>query len=136
MKIRKIQTIKNYKSFSDFSWDQFCKDCSSNEQALSNYSVIFGENGAGKSAICDILKSLSQIQDFQNTPPNLAEIEIKNASNQVYKFENGSWTPNQLNKNSFLFFDVDFISANVHTHGERSNKSTRQTFAKFRKNDY
>lgn len=127
MKIRKIQAIKNYKSFSDFSWDKFCKDCSNNEQVLSNYSVIFGENGAGKSAICDILKSLSQIQDFQNTSPNLAEIEIKNGSNQVHKFENGSWTPNQLNKNSFLFFDVDFISANVHTHGERSNQQGRHS---------
>jgi viroplasmin and RNaseH domain-containing protein len=94
---------------------------------LSNYSVIFGENGAGKSAICDILKSLSQIQYFQNTSPDLAEIEIKNGSNQVHKFENGSWTPNQLNKNSFLFFDVDFISANVHTHGERSNQQGRHS---------
>jgi len=127
MKIRKIQSIKNYKSFSDFSWDKFCKDCSNNEQVLSNYSVIFGENGAGKSAVCDILKSLSQIQDFQNTSPDLAEIEIKNGSNQVHKFENGSWTPNQLNKNSFLFFDVDFISANVHTHGERSNQQGRHS---------
>lgn len=127
MKIRKIQSIKNYKSFSDFSWDKFCKDCSSNEQVLSNYSVIFGENGSGKSSICDILKNLSQIQDFQNTTPDLAEIEIKNGSNQVYKFENGSWTPNQLNKNSFLFFDVDFISANVHTHGERSNQQNRHS---------
>ena len=103
MKIRKIQSIKNYKSFSDFSWDKFCKDCSNNEQVLSNYSVIFGENGAGESAVCDILKSLSQIQDFQNTSPDLAEIEIKNGSNQVHKFENGSWTPNQLNKNIFIF---------------------------------
>lgn len=127
MKIRKIQSIKNYKSFSDFSWNKFCKDCSNNEQVLSNYSVIFGENGAGKSAVCDILKSLSQIEDFQNTSPDLAEIEIKNGSNQVYKFENGNWTPNQLNKNSFLFFDIDFISANVHTHGERSNQQGRHS---------
>ena len=127
MKIRKIQTVKNYKSFSDFSWDKFCKDCSSNEQVLSKYSVFFGENGSGKSTVCDILKSLSQIQDFPNTPPDLAEIEIKNGSNQVYKFENGSWTPNQLNKNAFLFFDVDFISANVHTHGERSNQQGRHS---------
>ncbi|MDA8272860.1 MAG: AAA family ATPase [Deltaproteobacteria bacterium] len=127
MEIRKIQTIKNYKSFSDFSWVKFCKDRSNNEQVLSNYSVIFGENGSGKSSICDILKSLSQIQDFPNTLPDLAEIEIKNGSNQVYKFENGSWMPDQLNKNSFLFFDVDFISANVHTHGKRSNQQGRHS---------
>ncbi len=127
MEIRKIQTIKNYKSFSDFSWVKFCKDRSNNEQVLSNYSVIFGENGSGKSSICNILKNLSQIQNFPNTSPDLAEIEIKNGSNQVYKFENGSWTPNQLNKNSFLFFDVDFISANVHTHGERSNQQGKHS---------
>ena len=128
MRIRKIQTIKNYKSFSDFSWVKFCKDCSNKEQVLlSKYSVIFGENGSGKSSICDILKSLSQIQDFPNTLPDLAEIEIGNGSNQVYKFEKESWTPNQLNKNSFLFFDVDFISANVHTHGERSNQQGRHS---------
>lgn len=127
MKIRKIQTIKKYKSFSDFSWDKFCKNCSNNEQTLSNYNVIFGENGSGKSSICDILKNLSQIQSFPNASPDIAEIEIKNEIDQVYKFENGSWTPNQLNKKSFLFFDVDFISANVHTHGERSNQQGRHS---------
>ena len=127
MKIRRIKTIKNYKSFSDFSWDKFCKDSANSEKTLSNYSVIFGENGSGKSSICDILKSLSQIQDFQNTPPDFAEIEIKNGTKQDYKFENGNWTPTQLNKNSFLFFDVDFISANVHTHGERSNQQGKHS---------
>ena len=102
MKLLKIKSIKNYKSFSDFSWDKFCKNCSNNEQVLTDYSVIFGENGSGKSSVCDILKNLSQIQDFPNTSPDLAEIEIKNGSKQVYKFENRRWTPNQLNKNSFL----------------------------------
>ncbi|MDP3729592.1 MAG: AAA family ATPase, partial [bacterium] len=86
-----------------------------------------GENGSGKSAICDILKSLSQIQDFQNSPPDVAKIEIENGNNQIYKFENGNWLPNQLNKNSFLFFDVDFINANVHTHGDRSNQQGRHS---------
>lgn len=88
---------------------------------LGQFSIIFGENGAGKSAICDVLKNISQNQDFQNSPPSLAEIELNDGNNnQAYKYENGAWT-GQVSKNSFLFFDVDFINANVHTHGVRSN---------------
>lgn len=125
MKIRKIQTIEEYKSFSDFSWSNFCKDCSNTEQILSSFSLVFGENGSGKSSICEILKNLSQHQDFYNLHPNIAEVEIEDSSRQMYKFENGNWLPNKLEKNSFLFFDVDFINANVHTHGDRSNQYGR-----------
>ena len=121
MKIRKITTITNYKSFSDFSWSRFCNNASIREEVLNKISIIFGENGAGKSAICDVLKSVSQNQDFQNTPPNLAEVEIKDGNNnQAHRYENGKWT-SQVSENSFLFFDVDFINANVHTHGVRSS---------------
>lgn len=127
MKIKKIKTISSYKSFTNFSWDNFCKDCSNSEQSFLDFSLIFGENGSGKSSICEILKSLSQNQDFQSCSPDKVEIEIKNGSNQIYKFENGSWLPNQINKNNFLFFDVDFISGNVHTHGDRSNQQGKHS---------
>lgn len=121
MKIRKITTIKNYKSFSDFSWTKFCNNALCKEEVLGKFTIIFGENGAGKSAICDVLKSVSQNQDFPNTSPDLAEVELNDGnSNQTYKYENGNWT-RQVSKNSFLFFDVDFINANVHTHGVRSS---------------
>lgn len=121
MKIRKITAVKNYKSFSDFSWNKFCNNASGQEEVLGKFPIVFGENGAGKSAICDVLKSVSQNQDFQNTPPTLAEIELNDgSSNQVHKYENGNWA-SQIGKNSFLFFDVDFINANVHTHGVRSS---------------
>lgn len=123
MNIRKITTIKNYKSFSDFSWCKFCKNKNSQEEVFQEFSIIFGENGAGKSTICDILKSVSKNQDFQNLSPALTEIEIElnnGGINQACKYENGNWT-SQVNKNSFLFFDVDFINANVHTHGVRSS---------------
>src|SRR3989338_11328100 len=102
MKIRKITTINSYKSFSDFSWAKFCKNAPSQEEVLQKFSVVFGENGAGKSAICDVLKNISQNQDFQNTPPTLAEIELNDGSNnQIHKYENGGWT-SQIEKNSFL----------------------------------
>lgn len=121
MKIQKIKTLKNYKSFSEFSWNKFCKNASNQEEILQKFSVVFGENGAGKSAICDVLKSVSQAQNFPNTPPTLAEVEINESkTNKSYIFQNGSWV-NQVAKNAFLFFDVDFINANVHTHGLRSS---------------
>lgn len=121
MQIRKITSLKSYKSFADFEWQKFCKNKDGQESILQNFTAVFGENGAGKSAICDVLKSVSQHQDFQNTPPTLAEVELNDGSNnQAHKYENGSWT-SQVGKNSFLFFDVDFINANVHTHGVRSS---------------
>lgn len=121
MKILKIKTIKGYKSFVDFEWNKFCKNNGGQESVLQAFTIIFGENGSGKSSICDVLKSISQNQDFQNTPPTLAEVELNDGnSNQTHKYENGCWI-STVNKNSFLFFDIDFINANVHTHGVRAS---------------
>ncbi len=130
MQVRKVNAIKGYKSFADFEWTKFCKyrfvDKKNNvdelkEQLLSKFDVIFGENGSGKSSTCDILKSVSQNQDFQITPPTLAEIEMHDGTNnQTYKYENSAWS-SHVDKNAILFFDVDFINANVHTNGERSS---------------
>lgn len=121
MILKKINAIKTYKSFIDFSWSKFCKDSANQEKILGKFSVIFGENGSGKSSVCDILKSYSQTQDFQEVGPSFAELEINDGtSNKIYKYENTAWTE-QAVKNLFLFFDVDFINANVHTHGVRSS---------------
>ena len=121
MQVRKIKAINRYKSFADFRWEKFCKNKNQEESVLEKFTIIFGENGSGKSAICDVLKSVSQNQEFKNISPTSAEIEINNSGNtQIYKYENESWE-RQTNKKSFLFFDVEFINANVHTHGVRSN---------------
>ena len=121
MQIYKIKTVKGYKSFVDFKWQKYCKYSDRQESVLQKFTIVFGENGAGKSALCDVLKSVSKNQDFQNTPPTLAEIEFKDGHNKLtHKYENDNWT-NHVNKNAFLFFDVDFINANVHTHGEISS---------------
>ncbi len=121
MKIKKIKTIKEYKSFADFEWQRFCKNKDGQDLIFQNFTAVFGENGSGKSSVCDVLKNVSQNQDFQNAAPTLAEIEINDGTNdQTHKYENGNWT-SQVSKNSFLFFDVDFINANVHTHGVRSS---------------
>jgi len=122
MQIHKIKSIKGYKSFKDFQWLEFCKNKDGQGAVLQKFSVVFGENGSGKSSLCDILKNVSQVEDFENNTPTLVEIEIKDGTNNKdYKYENGAWTPNQLDKKSILFFDADFINANVHTHGVRSN---------------
>ena len=122
MQIRKIKSIKGYKSFTNFQWLEFCKNKDGQEAVLQKFSVVFGENGSGKSSLCDILKNVSQVEDFENDTPTLAEIEINDGTNnQDYKYENSAWTPNQLDKKSILFFDVGFITANVHTHGVRAN---------------
>ncbi len=121
MILKKIKSIKTYKSFTDFSWTKFCKDSANNEKVLDKFSVIFGENGSGKSSVCEVVKSFSQTQDFQSNKPSFVELEVKDGTvNKNFKYENDTWT-GQAGKNSFLFFDVDFINANVHTHGVRSS---------------
>lgn len=121
MILKKIKSIKSYKSFTDFSWTKFCKDSANNEKVLDKFSVIFGENGSGKSSVCEVIKSFSQTQDFQSNKPSFVELEAKDGSvSKNFKYENDTWT-GQADKNSFLFFDVDFINANVHTHGIRSS---------------
>src|SRR6185503_293320 len=78
-------------------------------------------NGSGKSSTCDVLKSVSQTLDFPNAKPTVAELEIHDGTNsQTYKYKNDTWS-GHVDPNSILFFDVDFINVNVHTHGERSN---------------
>lgn len=54
MQIRKIKSIKGYKSFTDFQWLEFCKNKDGQEAVLQKFSVVFGENGSGKSSLCDI----------------------------------------------------------------------------------
>ncbi|MDE0519924.1 MAG: hypothetical protein OXH71_04435, partial [Candidatus Dadabacteria bacterium] len=75
MKIKKIAAIRNYKSFLDFSWDKFCKNADGKEQSLQKFSIVFGDNGTGKTTICDVLKSVSGKQDFPSNSPKMVEIE-------------------------------------------------------------
>ena len=121
MKIKKITTIKGYKSFVDFSWDRFCKNSKQgNIQELGDFSIIFGENGSGKSSICEILKSVSQNQDFRKVRSANIELEIVEGDEiTICQYKDYQWTKN-TDKKSILFFDSDFINLNIHTHGVRA----------------
>ena len=121
MQIKKIVSIKGYKSFIDFKWNDFCNDRIGTSQLMQKYCIFYGENGSGKSSVCDILKSISQMREFGNKKPILAELEIfDGTNNNICKYENDKWS-DLIDRNKFLFFDVDFINSNIHTNGLISN---------------
>ena len=125
MKIKKINHIKEYKSFVDFKWSEFCKDNANIEKSFNPYNVLFGENGSGKSSICDILKDLSKSKPFSDScdKPNSIQIKI---DNDLHNYTANTWDT-YLTQNSILFFDQQFIDENVHTNGERSNERNRHS---------
>ena len=125
--LKKITEIKNYKSYDYFKWNEFDKyekydkkTGGKKEVAVvfdNGFNVIFGENGAGKSAIVQILKSLSQNGEFVESVPEKVELEFDDS---IYLFENGKWKDDKrLDRTDIIFFDADFISTNIHTNGKR-----------------
>lgn len=125
MKIKKINYIKEYKSFIDFKWSEFCLDSAGGEKSFCPFNVVFGENGSGKSSICEILKDISQHTPFSSScdKPNSIQIKI---DNNLHNYTANAWD-NSLPKNSILFFDQTFIDENVHTNGERSNERNKHS---------
>lgn len=99
-----------------------CKDKTGKEVVLQDFSIIFGENASGKSLICELLKSLFQVADFSDHKPDTVGIEaLPNGKKSTHKYTNGSWSSTRLSAGSIIFFDVDYINANVHTHGLRAS---------------
>ena len=112
MKIKKILEIKEYKSFQNFVWKDFFDD---GENFSEKLNIFFGENGTGKSSICNILKNLSNNLDFEKYPK---KVEIK-TDGDTFKYNSYTWAPNKLQKDSILFFDKDFIAKYIHLNAER-----------------
>jgi len=54
VKIKSIDLIKNYKSFVNYKWTDFL---AANNQKFSDFNIIFGSNGSGKSSVTNIFKS-------------------------------------------------------------------------------
>lgn len=120
--LNKIAEIKNYKSYSDFSWNNLSKYLNKKGNEIdaefdSGFNIIFGENGSGKSAVVQILKSLSQNGNFIETYPEKVILQFKETE---YIYENHKWKDdNLLDKTDIVIFDTDFISTNIHTNGCR-----------------
>ncbi len=117
MKIKKLSRIKKYKSFQDFRWSNFLNTKFHNET-----NILYGENGSGKSSICNILKSLSQNKDFVRYFPEEVELLVDST---MYKYENRLWSSN-ISRSSILFFDREFVDRNVHLGRDRGTQQGEQ----------
>ncbi|HEY4479634.1 MAG TPA: AAA family ATPase [Candidatus Paceibacterota bacterium] len=118
MTIQKIQHIKKYKSFRDYSWQPFLN----NENFHEEVNILYGENGCGKTSVCNILKSVSQNKNFSRYFPEEVGLLIDDTE---YKYENKLWT-SSISNSSILFFDREFVDKNVHTGRDRGTQQGEQ----------
>jgi len=118
MKILKINTIKKYKSFEDFSWHRFCNT----EEFNSETNIFYGENGSGKSSICNIFKSASQNKSFSRYQPEDVKFQTDNST---FHYVNDVWD-NTIQKNSMLFFDREFVDSNIQLGRNRGTQQGEQ----------
>lgn len=121
MKLKTIEKIKKYKSFQDFNWTPFFNTQEFHETA----NIFYGENGAGKSSLCNILKSVCNKKSFTNNQiPD--EICLKFEDGE-YKFPNGlnTWDKNK-GADDFLFFDREFVHDNIHLGNTRDTQANGQ----------
>lgn len=118
MKIKTIKTLKNYKSFQDFSWHKFFNA----ENFHDDTNILYGENGSGKTSVCNILKSLSNYRDFSKYFPEEATVKIDDTE---YKYSNQNWD-NTIENGSILFFDKEFVNKNVHLGNDRGTHDGQQ----------
>lgn len=121
MKLKAIKKIKSYKSFQDFSWASFFNSQKFHETA----NIFYGENGAGKSSICNILKSVCGKKPFvHNQIPDEICLTFDDGD---YKFPNGAsiWAKNK-GADDFLFFDREFVHDNIHLGNTRDTQANGQ----------
>jgi predicted ATPase len=120
-RLQKIDQIKGYKSYDDYRWDEFGtskKDDKTDEQTVefnAHFNVVFGENGSGKSCVAEILKNLAGVRPFKTAPE---KVRLSFLTEGVVNFASGEWD-SLFCADEFMFFDSDFVSRNVHTHGTR-----------------
>lgn len=118
MKLQSIKTIKKYKCFQNFSWHKFFN----NEIFNDEINLLFGENGSGKTAVCNILKSVSGNKDFWKYFPEEACLQI---NDREYRYSNNLWDK-KTNTGSILFFDKEFVDKNIHLGHDRGTLQDEQ----------
>lgn len=118
MKLQKIKEIKGYKSFRDFSWQVFFN----NENLHEDLNLIYAENGAGKTSLCNILKSVSDEKDFHKVFPE--EIKLKTDTDD-FLYTDRTWSAN-IPHGNIIFFDKEFVDKHVHAGHERGTRQGEQ----------
>ncbi|MFH0735223.1 MAG: AAA family ATPase [bacterium] len=121
MMLKKIKKIKSYKSFQDFSWSSFFN----NQEFHESANIFYGENGAGKSTISNILKSISQKNSFaSNQIPEEICLEFEDGDYTFFKNSN-DWDKLK-NNGDILFFDREFVHDNIHLGNSRNTQANGQ----------
>jgi wobble nucleotide-excising tRNase len=119
MKIKRISSIKNYKSYTNYQWATFCVGSNRQVKDFEKFNLVFGENGSGKSSICEIFKSVNSGNILDGATRD-TEIEL-GLKNGVITYSNNTW--DATNSTKLFFFDSNYIHKNVHTNGDRSNRA-------------
>ena len=149
MKINKIIKIKGYKSFQDFTWQPFLN----NETFHDEVNIFYGENGSGKSSICNILKNILVGNNLLNNKFGYKSFGKHEPKEVCIKFDigecvysriapnetgfteqanldrafSGNWWDQKLTSNdSILFFDREFVAKNVHEYERKTTKEGQE----------
>ena len=121
MKLKKIDKIVKYKSFENFRWCKYFNNLNLHE----DINIFFGENGSGKSSICNILKSVSQNKSFvKKQIPK--EICLKfDDGDFSFKCDTSLWNKTKPT-DDIIFFDREFIHENIHLGNTRDTRKEGQ----------
>jgi len=108
MTIKKVISIQNVGRF---------LNCKQKGPELNRYSLVFAENGRGKTTLCAVFRSLQSsvpehITERISLPPsgNLQTVELRLVSGTA-RFAGNIWTIAEPN---IAIFDATFIAQNVH----------------------